>query len=537
MGSAHSYEIEQKKKIADYEVEQMAQKTEHLKIVDSYEVERKKTELEKEKTELEKEKTELEKEKKIAAYEVERKKTELEKEKKIAVYEVEQMAQKTEHMKIVDRYAELNKKVTYLSITFVCLFLATDWMCRGNPFVRKWLMKRYIRSNSGLSRIPPFMQRVQRENPSLNDLCTSTLPVMLLGESGTGKSTLMKRAALHYSSERMPWYRSFGPLVPPPSLKNRPVVYLSIRGVEIKDSTGKLSDVIGGIFHSVGYPKKEPFVTRFIQRMIITANFSAGMSVNVNIEIDKALNSLSDLFDVMSELKAERLKAGATEEEAKGIVFFDEIQDLIRADRLSMKGGARLFSSVADRVVSYVVNDKQFHFVVAGSSYYLNTEFEKTAACGFRWNRFVVSDMEPSIVSELLHEKGLSKADQEYVLEAFGTRLRLLEPILCLNDVNKASIEAVVAKQVEYTKSNIAKLFVKAKEQNKVINLVNALDAVAKNGKISLSYVKEFIDFIDSPDESGAIFFFALDSSFQFQHATVPYVWKKYRKELIPSSE
>ena len=481
MGLANSYEREQRKKIVDYEVEKKKTELENIKIVDRYKVEEIKMELEKKKTE-----------------------------------------------------AELNKKVTtisYLSIAFIGFFLATDWMCRGNPFVRKWLMKRYIRSNSGLSKIPPFMQRVQREHPSLNDLCASTLPVMLLGKTGTGKSTLMKRAALHYSSEQMPWYRSFGPLVPPPSLKNRPVVYLSIRGVEINDSKWILSDVIGRIFRSVGYPKKEPFVTRFIRRVIITATFF-GVSVNVNTEVDRARNSLSDLFEVMSELKAERLKAGATEEEAKGIVFFDEIQDLIRADRLSMKGGAQLFSSVADRVVTYVVNDKQLHFVVAGSSSYLDSEFDKTAARGFRWNRFLVLDMEPSIVSELLHEKGLSKADQEYVLEVFGTRLRLLEPILCLTDVNKASIEAVVAKQVEYTKSNIVKLFVKAKEQNKIMNLVNALDAVAKNGKINLMYVKTFIDFI-SPDESEAIFFYALDSSFQFQNATVPYVWKKYREELF----
>jgi polyphosphate kinase 2 (PPK2 family) len=70
---------------------------------------------------------------------------------------------------------------------------------------------------------------------------------------------------------------------------------------------------------------------------------------------------------------------------------------------------------------------------------------------------------------------------------------------------NKASIEAVVARQVEYTKSRS----LLAKEQNKVINVVNALDAVAKNGKINLIYVK-FLYFLLTHQKNPGRFSFML---------------------------
>ena len=346
-------------------------------------------------------------------------------------------------------------------------------------FCTKLFPKRYIRSNAGLAQIRKINSSVMWENPLLEDVCASTLLVMLIGQSGTGKSTFVRRVALNFSDQQLPWYRSFPPFVPAPTMQNRPVVFISIRQIQQKiennkDKTSGQHPIVNlsrQIFGAIGYPLQNPVVTRIMQtikfRLNLNSVYTAQADVNkLVIKLDEVI---SDTFDIMAEIKKERLRGGASEEAAKGIILFDEVQDLVRNDRLRNDGGRELFDQIANLVVKNVVNEENMHFVVAGSSGYLELDFSRTPAKGPRWNRMVVGDLEEGVVLPLLQEKGLSAANIARVFEVLGSRLRMLQPILSLINVDTKSVNECISRTISVSKTAVSE-FLKTSTSKEDVN-------------------------------------------------------------------
>ena len=150
------------------------------------------------------------------------------------------------------------------------------------------------------------------------------------------------------------------------------------------------------------------------------------------ITTSRLVDALTMLFDVCAQLRRERLAAGMSPQDAAPILLFDDMQDLIRDDRLARVGGVDIFNALAKLLVTYGVDEHAVRTAVAGSSALLSVYFERTVASGGRWRFYELLDPEPEVVVHALCARGYTIAEAEEMVALCGTRLRLLEePLTC----------------------------------------------------------------------------------------------------------
>ena len=243
------------------------------------------------------------------------------------------------------------------------------------------------------------------------------LPTLILGPSGCGKSTLLGGIV---SSLPMP----------------APVVLVRMRlpatrsaASDAVDGEGLtlMNDTAKQVFSQIGYPLRRSFFGGILSRGITMGTGRLQAELHSFETRDRLVAALRMLFEVCEELKLERENTLGPVDAAP-VLLFDEVQDLIKDDRLKRAGGEVILKMLGTLLVAYCVDRRAVRAAVAGSSAELYFAF---AACSplhnARWKYYDLKDPCQAAVIAALKANDYTTEEALSMVELCGTRLRLLE--------------------------------------------------------------------------------------------------------------
>jgi len=265
---------------------------------------------------------------------------------------------------------------------------------------------------------------------------------MIVGPTGCGKSTLLAQIQRNFILTNR---NIFG--------LSKPSVFISLRNIGKIENTEALDTDINGrealrnaankVCSAIGYPLHPPFISRFFDSVEKLKVGDTEVSVRSSYVLqEKIQEALSILFESMAD--------------SGGLVIVDEVLDLLRDDRLKKSGGDRIFNHLATLIVSYMVNFSQVKGAFAGSSNFLNEEFDKTVACDFRWHKEYISDLpETYLLDYFTKTNGLELSVAESIVKSCGTRFRIINDAMLSSSTddnieeNITNLYKETAKQLE----------------------------------------------------------------------------------------
>jgi len=310
--------------------------------------------------------------------------------------------------------------IPWISAAVIVVILIVDYIVHESTDFIKLRMRNTLRKCLPPQSLPPH-PTVMLPSPQ-DPLTLGFLPILLLGPTGCGKSTLLGFIA---SSLPTP-----APVVlvrmrlpsTPPSAVNAAVNEVPVTGNTLMDATAKQ------VFSQIGFPMRRTFLHGFALQV------SEHTIDDLNPEsIGRFINAMQLLFEVCEELKLERQKS-MKPMDAAPVLLFDEVQDLIKDERLRRAGGQLVLDMLGSQIVAYCVDRQAVRAVITGSSAELQFEFAaSTPLRGNRLDYFDLKDPETgTVITALQIEGGYSEEEARSMTDLCGTRLRLLQKPLTI---------------------------------------------------------------------------------------------------------
>ena len=255
-----------------------------------------------------------------------------------------------------------------------------------------------------------------------------------------------------------------------------------------------------------------------------------GVGVQSVLVRDRLCKAFRMLFQAADELQHERVTAGVPFKDARPLLLLDEVQDLIRDDRLARVGGRHVFRELAVLLVHYCVDKETVRAAVAGSSALLLIDFNKTVARSARWQCHELQDPEPGVVREALIARGYSVADAAALVAQCGPRLRRLSAPL---EAGAAAIAAdtFLHQQKRSASADIKLLFRNATPADRVV-LKTTLDAALRYADgagppgVLVTGLSDRL-----AQAASSVLYFNLDLEFTFQTPLHAAAWRSLRAE------
>jgi hypothetical protein len=368
-------------------------------------------------------------------------------------------------------------------------------------------------------------------------LVLGSLPSMLLGPTGCGKSSLLDSIARDVVAGDAASARAPAPVV---LVKLRlPSGDAPLRGAGAPvDAKALMDSAAAQIYSQIGYPPR---------RSILGAALARGFTLQgsfTQVELDasasattvRLMAALETLFSVCAELQRERAAAGLPECDAAPVLLFDEVQDLIKDARLEAAGGRLIFRTLATLIVAYGVDRKAVRIVVAGSSAELDFAFDSTTAKGNRWRYYFLQDPPPGDVMRVLVARGYADADARALVALCGTRLRLLDAPL---NGAPAVVDAVefLADSSDRGRQDFAKFFglldaPSAAQLVRVLDGIAASDAAAPGARPTKSALPPSVRDADF----SSILYIDRGRKLYFQSQLHARTWASARDEIVGSA-
>jgi len=313
--------------------------------------------------------------------------------------------------------------------------LGADWFVHENSTFIKWRLAAQLRScrvPEAASLMPPEELLVKR-----SPFVPGFRPVLVLAPTGAGKSTLLTAAARATTSadaHHVPAPAALVRIRQTPSKDERLELSVAADGAsdialgQAKSARDMLGSTAVRIFEQIGFPTRRAVLQRLFER---------GISIRlhgVEYEMQEAdrtacrlVQALEALFDAAASVGRERVAAGLSLWDAAPVLLFDEVQDLIRDDRLARAGGSLVFKALARLLVTHCVDGHAVRAAMSGSSALLSVFFDRTVASGFRLTTYSLPDPEPEVVLHALRACGYTADEATDMVALCGTRLRLLD--------------------------------------------------------------------------------------------------------------
>ena len=299
------------------------------------------------------------------------------------------------------------------------LVLAADVCVHESPMFIRRRMLRVLRA----CRLPPS---VPAARPPLlpvpqAPLLLSFLPTMLLGPTGCGKSSLLAELARATVSAPVP----------------APVVLVRLRlpssereGLPSSASTAKvlMDSAAAQLYEQIGFPRRRSLLGALLSRGFTLQGQHHQAELTAPASGPRIIQALTMLFDVCAQLHAERVAAGLSVTDAAPVLLFDEVQDLIKDERLARAGGRDVFNLLGAQLIAHCVDRQEVRAAVAGSSAALDFAFAAASpARGNRWTYYDLRDPSPETVVTALQARGYTAHEAQDMVALCGTRLRLLQ--------------------------------------------------------------------------------------------------------------
>jgi energy-coupling factor transporter ATP-binding protein EcfA2 len=401
------------------------------------------------------------------------------------------------------------------------LALGVDALLHHHTGLIKWRIKHKMRNFQRKTHTYKLLPIVQ-SGPSVTP---DRMLLMLLGPTGCGKTTRMETMANEAADLGRPV--AFVKLrAPPGALSEAKASQSDEPTVDQKMSKKRhFEQVSRQICDSVGYPKRDSIIFSLMQRMksIGSVEFATSHILATN----RIGSAFTTLFDACEELYDE----GKGGEIVRPVIFIDEIQDLIKDNRLANAGGHDLLEDLAADMVRVAIDNEKATVVVAGSSAALHIEFDNTAANSPRWDIDLVSDPSDEAVSDELLSRGYSSEEINALIATCGTRLRLLRSPLC--DPGHLNVRKFVVTVLGKAEGSISKLLgdLGKTDRDLAIQMLDALatDTCTHEGDGIPSSLRNNRHF-------SSVFFIGLPPyPIQYQSATIKTVWKnpQTRKKIL----
>ena len=293
--------------------------------------------------------------------------------------------------------------------------LALDFYLHESPTHIRRRMLRTLRSCRPPAALPPapalLLPVPQRPLP------LDFLPRLLLGPSGCGKSTLLGTIATTLPAP--------APVV---LVRMRLPATLPSEGADAppKEARVLLDATARQVFSQIGFPLRRSLIGGALSRGFTLRGERMQAELSTTETSDRLVLALHMLFEVCEALKQERQKT-MPPLDAAPVLLFDEVQDLIKDERLARAGGRMVLSLLGALLVNYCVDRRAVRAVVAGSSAELYFAFEERSPLrGARWDCYTLPDPEVRATTAALVARGYSEEEARGIVDLCGTRLRLL---------------------------------------------------------------------------------------------------------------
>lgn len=366
------------------------------------------------------------------------------------------------------------------------------------------------------------------------------LPTMVLGESGSGKSTELALTA-----------RELVTLSPGSGAPPCPMLYIRVRqpksqkptsgeGVSdddsISDATARLAEIAQQVFAQIGFPQRESLVSMLWLRFGSSLTFE-GVKPELRPAAlcrDRLSSALQLLFEAAERLSLERLAAGIAREHAPVVLLFDEVQELVKHKRLAEVGGRFVFEDIAMLLLEYSVDRGAVRTAVAGSST-LALEFDKTGlSTGARWWYHKMVDPAPSVVVGALVERGYTEQEAAAMVDLVGTRPRLLETPLDMGPI-ACTCEAFLATSREMALNQFDELLRGPGGGVGKGSLLDVLERIVAHeaGRGAAPYYYSDLSQACREADISKVLYVRLDHSVTFQSQLHRKVWGEIRCQLV----
>ena len=309
------------------------------------------------------------------------------------------------------------------------------------------------------------------------------------------------------------------------------------------EPTAQMEAVADHVYRQIGFPTRRAWLWYAYRALtgisISSADLTAKVAARTELVRDRLCLAFRTLFWAADELQNERVLAGMSFADARPVVLLDEVQDLIRDDRLARVGGRYVFRELAVLLVRYCVDKETVRAAVAGSSALLLVDFDKTVARPSRWLLHELEDPEPGVVREALIARGYSAADAAALVAQCGPRLRRLKDPLERGAAAVAA-DAFLRKQHRGARADIRLLFARATPSERALltaTLDTALlfvDGAGPPGKLVAGLRgPTFSGFSERlVQAASAVLYFNFDLEFMFQTPMHAAAWRSLRAEM-----
>ena len=305
---------------------------------------------------------------------------------------------------------------------------------------------------------------------------------VLLAPTGAGKTTAMKRLANECR------------VAPTPTV----AVYVGVRVSEAEDrprdtsmTTARDMNIVAlSILQQIGWPA-ESMLSR-LWRSVMTLKLSQSVEATVDPRMLDAVMTLPQALRILfEELEAlymadPRRRDPKTRAAAQPVLLFDEVQDLIRSDRLKNAGGEAVFHELARLATVFNVDRQVVRVVLSGSTGFLLRELDKTVASKNRVTAVNIKDPTEDQIRARLATLGYTSVEADRILDSCGTRLRDLSEILHAHPpAHGAALTTLLQQPEQRAKAAVAGLKLLAQRSGK--DTADALRVVLDDPATSVS--------------------------------------------------
>jgi NACHT domain len=379
------------------------------------------------------------------------------------------------------------------------LWLGASYLYRDFRPVLLWRVKRGLLRYRGWEALTRAKQlQVSAQEPFLVPAHVGT---MLLGPAGCGKSTLLQHLASDAAQRKIP----------------TALVRLNYGDEKGRvDPSRSLRELMTRVCTAIDYPTQSSLLGSILRENSASSSTKVSADLAPARRLEDALSTLFVAAEQLYEKRSKTMDAAV----ARPLLLFDGVHDVLKSGRSGAAGGKEVFRRLATLLTDGCCDNKFVRAVVTGSSRDLDTAFSKTSMSGPScWHYLELADPDEAAVREKLqNESGYTKEEASRLIDAFGTRPRLLTLPFHLGR-EKLDVDAFIDQQMEIAAEEIQSLLKNVPQAEEALHALKAGKSVHIDTLPPSAVVCPYFSMV---------FFLQQDGYLRFQNKLMENAWAQW---------